>query len=740
MHEADTIFFHLENPAPGATLPAGRHILRGWLVPKPAFHYTDVRARIGSRWFRGVHGFPRPDLAAHFPGNRAALLAGFTVEVVLAPGPAVILFEALEITGQWQPFHAVSCHVTPAAPAAPPPVAPLRTREFAWAFRLWLTLGRAAADADRLVAATPWPRALREEHAPFHGYLDDPAALSAAQFGQLHVLGWIVHERQAVRRAFATADLINLQPLDLGGEYSVMRTRFPHLPRMDQCRVFGFANVPGQLPGPVCVRVLAELADGSLHLVLAVLCRPIGTEELKAGYPAFSLGRFWTGWCALHEAWQRRGIPLEAGRPFWREAWKTFQKYRRRAAPVHAAAATPVLALPASVPVTPRRLLLITHNLNREGAPLWLLELARHLVRTDGHSLLVLSPQDGRLRAGFEALGAEVRLVDATPFLQAADAAHVPPAAAALAAALDWSGVDLVIANTVVAFWGVAVARAARKPALLYIHESTTPAAFFRAGYGAGVVAAVGVALRAADAVSFIAAPTRSYYDPLGPGSNYCVTPGWIDLPDVARFQAGHNRAALRAQLGFRTDETVVINVGTVCGRKGQHVFVNALELLWRRHPALAARARFVMVGGRDDPYNGYLHAILADLGRPNITIIAETERNYDYFHAADLFVSSTYEEAFPRVVLEAMAFALPIVASAVHAIPAMVQAEHEAILVPPGDTEALMNGLVRFLGAPEEARRWGARARARAARDFSSEIVLPRHSRLVSGLAAAGL
>jgi glycosyltransferase involved in cell wall biosynthesis len=739
MREADTIFFHLEDPAPGATLPAGRHLLRGWLVPKPAFHYTDVRARVGSRWFRGVHGFPRPDLAAHFQGNRAALLAGFTVEVVLEPGPAVILFEALELTGQWQPFHTVTCQVTVAAPAAPGAVPPLRAHEFGRVFRHWLKLGR-GGDADRFAAAAPWPRALREEHPPFHGFLDEPAAVSPAQYGQLHVLGWLVHETQPVRRAFATADLVNLQPLELGGEYSAMRARFPSLPRMDQCRIFGFANVPAQLPAPVSVRVFAELADGSLHLALAVLCRPLGTEELKAGYPAFSFGRFWSGWCGLHEAWQKRGVPLEAGRNFWREAWQVFQEYRRLAPPARKSGVTPVPVLPPAAPAKPRRLLLITHNLNREGAPLWLLELARHFVRADGARLLLLSPSDGVLRAGFEELGAEVRVVDASPFLQAAAAAAVPRAAAALAGTIDWSGIDLVIANTVVAFWGVALAHAAQKRALLYIHESTTPAAFFRAGYGAGVLPAVGAALRTADAVSFLAPTARAYYDPLSSGANYCITPGWIDLEAVAHHRAAHDRAKLRERLGFRPGELVVVNVGTVCGRKGQHVFVNALELLWRRHPALAAAGRFLLVGGRDDPYNGFLRAVVADLGRPNVALTAETASVYDYFSAADLFVCTSYEESFPRVVLEAMAFGLPIVASDVHAIPTMVQAEHEAILVPPGDTEALMNGLVRFLGAPEEARRWGARARARVEHDFSGPVVLPRHSRLVSGLAAAGL
>ena len=33
MHETDTHFFNIEQPAGDAPLAAGRHILRGWLVP-----------------------------------------------------------------------------------------------------------------------------------------------------------------------------------------------------------------------------------------------------------------------------------------------------------------------------------------------------------------------------------------------------------------------------------------------------------------------------------------------------------------------------------------------------------------------------------------------------------------------------------------------------------------------------------------------------------------------------------
>jgi hypothetical protein len=64
----ETPFSHsqVESPIPGTTLPPGRHLVRGWVWPKPGGHFVDVRARVGDCLFAGVYGIPRPDLAAHF--------------------------------------------------------------------------------------------------------------------------------------------------------------------------------------------------------------------------------------------------------------------------------------------------------------------------------------------------------------------------------------------------------------------------------------------------------------------------------------------------------------------------------------------------------------------------------------------------------------------------------------------------------------------------------------------------
>jgi glycosyltransferase involved in cell wall biosynthesis len=108
----------------------------------------------------------------------------------------------------------------------------------------------------------------------------------------------------------------------------------------------------------------------------------------------------------------------------------------------------------------------------------------------------------------------------------------------------------------------------------------------------------------------------------------------------------------------------------------------------------------------------------------------------------ADLFVLSSFEEGFPRVLLEAMGFGLPIVSTAIHGVPEIARAGAEALLVPPGDSRAMADALLQLLEDREFARRLGRQAQLRVEENFTAERVLPGHlatiSELVPDLAAA--
>ncbi len=161
------------------------------------------------------------------------------------------------------------------------------------------------------------------------------------------------------------------------------------------------------------------------------------------------------------------------------------------------------------------------------------------------------------------------------------------------------------------------------------------------------------------------------------------------------------------------------------------------MDLLWRRFPALAARTRFVMLGGGDTPFDAVLTDLLAQLNRPNLVVHPGTPDYFPYYAAADLFVCSTYEESSPRVILETMACETPILSSGVHGVPEQARPDLEATLIPPGDTIALCEGMAKLLLSPEIGRTLAARARARVVAEFDASILLPRHQALAAAVAA---
>ncbi|MEN9403297.1 MAG: Spore coat protein, partial [Verrucomicrobiota bacterium] len=380
----------------------------------------------------------------------------------------------------------------------------------------------------------------------------------------------------------------------------------------------------------------------------------------------------------------------------------------------------------------PKRVLLTTHGLSLQGAPRFLLELGRALAGA-GVGLEVISAEDGPLRAEFVRLGARVSVIDGQRVMQAASPAEASAAIANLVTQANWTAADLVIANSFTTFWAVHAAKAAQRPVLLYVHESTTPATFYDRRVPATVIGLAEQAFALADSVSFTTASTRQCHLGYGHPDRHHLTPGWVEIAALDCWRAAQDRDALRRDLGVKPGELLVCNIGTVSDRKGQHTFARAADLLWRRHPDLAARTRFVLLGGRHSPFDAMLADSLAALGRPNLVVHPETTDYLRYYLAADLFACSSYEESSPRVVFEAMALRTPIIASAVHGVPELVRPDLEALLLPAGDTVAWCDGLARLLATPAIGRELAARARARAENGFDLPAVMPRHLGLVA-------
>lgn len=87
----------------------------------------------------------------------------------------------------------------------------------------------------------------------------------------------------------------------------------------------------------------------------------------------------------------------------------------------------------------------------------------------------------------------------------------------------------------------------------------------------------------------------------------------------------------------------------------------------------------------------------------------------------ADVFVLPSVEEPFGIVLLEALALARPVVATAVGGIPEVITHGETGLLVPPRDPAALAEAILWLLNNPTEAARLGEQGRERVRRDFSA-------------------
>lgn len=94
------------------------------------------------------------------------------------------------------------------------------------------------------------------------------------------------------------------------------------------------------------------------------------------------------------------------------------------------------------------------------------------------------------------------------------------------------------------------------------------------------------------------------------------------------------------------------------------------------------------------------------------------------------LVVPSTCQDACPTVVLEGMAAARPVVASAIGGITDMVVDGETGLLVPPGDVDALAEALSTILGDQERAKSMGRAGRDRS-RSFTVSATVDRLERV---------
>jgi glycosyltransferase involved in cell wall biosynthesis len=190
------------------------------------------------------------------------------------------------------------------------------------------------------------------------------------------------------------------------------------------------------------------------------------------------------------------------------------------------------------------------------------------------------------------------------------------------------------------------------------------------------------------------------------------------------------DRLEARRALGLDPAAPVVVAVCELRPQKAVEVLVHAALLLRSRLPGLT-----VLVAG-DGPERQPLERLIAETDAP-VELLGTRADVPRLLGAADVAALSSDFEGSPLSVMEYMAAARPVVATAVGGVPDLIEDGVHGLLVPTRNEQALAEALRSLLADPERARALGEQGRERQQREFTLEAMVGRLELLYESLYA---
>ncbi|HOX54459.1 MAG: glycosyltransferase [Candidatus Omnitrophica bacterium] len=208
------------------------------------------------------------------------------------------------------------------------------------------------------------------------------------------------------------------------------------------------------------------------------------------------------------------------------------------------------------------------------------------------------------------------------------------------------------------------------------------------------------------------------------------------DCASTDKFSKHVDSFAVKRALGIDSDYQVVGCVARLNEVKGHAYLIRAAKEVLKNNP----RIKFLLVG--DGPLRQELEQLSVQLGiKDNVIFVGSRRDIPEMLAAMDIFVlPSALREGCPLSILEAMAMSKPVVASRLGGIPEEIEDGKSGILVPPKDSAALADAIIKLLSDKNLSVTMGKAGRKIFEEKFSKEVMLNKLESLYDELAAKKL
>jgi glycosyltransferase involved in cell wall biosynthesis len=173
-----------------------------------------------------------------------------------------------------------------------------------------------------------------------------------------------------------------------------------------------------------------------------------------------------------------------------------------------------------------------------------------------------------------------------------------------------------------------------------------------------------------------------------------CVLENSVDYERFANVQV--SREEIRAELGLSMHSFVFGTVGRLAPTKGLPYLIEAFSKIKTQIPS----AHLIFLG--DGSLKPELEKQAGEMQcKDSIHFLGYRTNIEVLLRGIDVFVLSSIAEGMPRVILEAMAARVPCIATKVGGIPDIINDESIGLLVPPKDSVALSQAMIRIAKMP---------------------------------------
>ena len=205
---------------------------------------------------------------------------------------------------------------------------------------------------------------------------------------------------------------------------------------------------------------------------------------------------------------------------------------------------------------------------------------------------------------------------------------------------------------------------------------------------------------------------------------------GRVDVPDdmVTVIHAGVDEPQQRGALPVLDPEHMPV-VGTATPLetvKGVPFFLGAAQKI------LATRSDVAFLVSGAGPEEGNLRRLARDLGiAEHVTFMPNLPSFSPSLAAMDIFCLPSLRQGLGTIMLEAMAFGRPVIATGVGGVYSIVHDNETGLVVPPSNSTRLAERILELLRDPLRARAVGEAGRALVAREFGVEKMVSRTAAL---------